>query len=68
MGKLYFVRHGESEWNTIGRICGATDIPLTDRGREMAKETAVRIIEEGIKIDKKSLIAPCCWKCIPKYI
>ena len=52
MGKLYFVRHGESEWNTIGRICGATDIPLTDRGREMAKETAARIIEEGIKIDK----------------
>ena len=52
MGKLYFVRHGESEWNTVGRICGATDIPLTDRGREMAKETAARIIEEGIKIDK----------------
>ena len=49
MGKLYFARHGESEWNTIGSICGATDIPLTDRGREMAKETAARMIEEGIK-------------------
>ena len=52
MGKLYFVRHGESEWNTIGRICGATDIPLTDRGREMARDTAREIVKEGIKVDR----------------
>ena len=52
MGKLYFVRHGESEWNTIGRICGATDIHLTDRGREMARETAREIVNEGIKVDR----------------
>ena len=52
MAVVHFVRHGESEWNTIGHICGATDIPLTDRGREMARETAAKIIEEGIKIDR----------------
>ena len=52
MGRLYFVRHGESEWNVLGRICGSTDIPLTDRGREMARETGRKIVEEGLKIDK----------------
>lgn len=52
MGKLYFVRHGESEWNVLGRVCGSTDIPLTDKGRRMARETGKAILEEGIKIDK----------------
>ncbi len=52
MGKLYFVRHGESEWNVCGRICGSTDIPLTDRGREMARETGEEILRQGIKIDR----------------
>ena len=32
MSKLYFVRHGESEWNVADKICGRTDIPLTKRG------------------------------------
>lgn len=52
MGRLYFVRHGESEWNVLGQICGSTDIPLTDRGREMARETGRKIVKEGLKIDK----------------
>jgi len=30
MGKLYFVRHGETYWNVENKICGATDIALTD--------------------------------------
>lgn len=36
MSKLYFVRHGESEWNVADKICGRTDIPLTKRGHEQA--------------------------------
>ena len=39
MSKLYFVRHGESEWNVADKICGRTDIPLTKRGHEQAVET-----------------------------
>ncbi len=51
MGKLYFVRHGESEWNVLKKICGQTDIPLTEKGREQARQTASRIIERGIRAD-----------------
>ncbi len=51
MGHIYFVRHGESEWNAADRICGQTDIPLTARGHEQAVETGRRILEMGIRFD-----------------
>jgi broad specificity phosphatase PhoE len=34
--ELYFVRHGETDWNAEGRYQGAKDIPLNDRGRGQA--------------------------------
>ena len=52
MSKLYFVRHGESEWNVADKICGRTDIPLTKRGHEQAEETGKKIVAEGIKADE----------------
>lgn len=52
MSKLYFVRHGESEWNVADRICGRTDIPLTQRGHEQAIETGKKILADGIKADE----------------
>lgn len=52
MGKLYFVRHGESQWNVANKICGATDIPLTDHGREQASQTADLIIQKKILADE----------------
>ena len=39
MSKIYFVRHGESQWNVEDKICGQTDIPLTERGHAQAEET-----------------------------
>ena len=33
---LYLVRHGESEWNRIGRIQGRRESPLTGAGRAQA--------------------------------
>jgi probable phosphoglycerate mutase len=33
---LYYVRHGETNWNTEGRLQGRHDIPLNDRGRVQA--------------------------------
>ena len=39
--KFFVVRHGETEWNKLGRFQGHTDISLNDRGLSQARETAV---------------------------
>lgn len=36
--KLYVARHGETGWNVQNRVCGLTDVELTERGRAQAKE------------------------------
>ena len=38
MHTLYFTRHGETVWNVENKICGMTDSPLTERGRQQARE------------------------------
>ena len=48
MGHFYFVRHGQTVWNVENKICGATDSPLTEYGRQQAAETGKNIVESGI--------------------
>ena len=38
MGHFYFTRHGQTVWNVENKICGATDIELTELGHEQAME------------------------------
>ena len=41
MTTLYFLRHGETEWNLNGnRYCGHTDIPLSETGYRQASQAA----------------------------
>jgi probable phosphoglycerate mutase len=37
MARILLVRHGESEWNSVGRWQGQADSPLSDLGRRQAK-------------------------------
>lgn len=51
MGCVYFVRHGQTVWNVENKICGATDIALTDLDHQQAIETGKKILEEGMRME-----------------
>ena len=40
---FYFTRHGQTVWNVENKICGATDIALTDLGHQQAAELGERM-------------------------
>ncbi len=52
MRYLYFARHGQTVWNVENKICGATDIALTELGHQQAIELGKKIVEEGISFDE----------------
>ncbi|MDO4519972.1 MAG: histidine phosphatase family protein [Eubacteriales bacterium] len=52
MGHFYFVRHGQTIWNVENKICGATDIALTDLGHQQAIETGKKLLDMGIHADE----------------
>lgn len=45
---IFLARHGETEWNRVGRWQGVTDIPLSDVGRAQARELGERLRGRGI--------------------
>jgi 2,3-bisphosphoglycerate-dependent phosphoglycerate mutase len=51
MTKLVLVRHGESTWNKENRFTGWTDVDLSDKGREEAKEAGAVLKAEGYTFD-----------------
>ena len=49
--KLVLIRHGESEWNKANLFTGWTDVELSDKGREEAKEAGRVLKEAGYDFD-----------------
>ncbi|MFX1390289.1 MAG: 2,3-diphosphoglycerate-dependent phosphoglycerate mutase [Promethearchaeota archaeon] len=51
MYKLVLLRHGESTWNKENRFTGWTDVDLSEKGIQEAKEAARLMKEEGYTFD-----------------
>ena len=49
--KLVLLRHGESVWNKENRFTGWTDVDLTEKGVEEAKESGQVLKKEGYDFD-----------------
>lgn len=45
--RVYLVRHGETEWNTMAKFQGHTDVPLSEYGREQARLLGKRLSKEN---------------------
>jgi probable phosphoglycerate mutase len=45
---LFVARHGQTTWNVENRVCGLTDVPLTDVGIAQAKEMAQLAIKQNL--------------------
>ena len=46
---IYFVRHGQTDWNLANRLQGLADIPLNENGIKQAEETREKL--KDIKFD-----------------
>ena len=51
MKKLVLLRHGESTWNKENRFTGWTDVDLTPRGLEEARNAGWSLRENGFVFD-----------------
>ncbi len=49
--KLVLIRHGESEWNKLNLFTGWTDVDLSEKGREEAREGGRVLKAEGYDFD-----------------
>jgi len=57
MAKLILVRHGQSLWNLEDRFTGWVDVPLTDLGREEARNAARKLAGVDINVAYTSGLA-----------
>lgn len=58
--KIFFVRHGKTEWNNQLRYQGVTDIPLCAEGREQARRAGLRFARKKIEAIISSPLSRAC--------
>lgn len=52
MAYLVLIRHGQSEWNALGKWTGWQDVPLTEQGRSEARGAAKALKSTGVDLHK----------------
>jgi probable phosphoglycerate mutase len=53
---IYYLRHGETEWNALGRLQGTRDVPLNARGRGQAEQAGL-VLADLLKRDGRDKAA-----------
>ncbi len=49
--KLVLIRHGESQWNLENKFTGWTDVDLTEKGVQEAKNGGKTLKDLGLEFD-----------------
>ncbi len=50
--KIYFARHGQTDWNILRKVQGTTDIPLNENGIRQAQELCKNLEDRKISFEK----------------
>ena len=54
---IYYIRHGETDWNANGRLQGAQDVALNGRGIEQAIHVGA-VLEDLFARDGREVVLP----------
>lgn len=55
-GKLTLVRHGESEWNALGKWTGKTDVSITSEGARLSEELGRKLNDMSFDVAYSSTL------------
>ena len=55
MAEIWFIRHGETDWNRLGRLQGWQDTPLNEAGIAQAAQLARRLRGDAARIPFSAL-------------
>lgn len=50
--KLYFIRHGQTDWNNEGKIQGSRDTELNEIGLNQAVELSNKVLDSNLKFSR----------------